>query len=366
VRRPPGSGKRDQERGLESELRVVEACRLPTRPPWMTKVRRATRIEDNSGIDVVVESDVGTLLIQVKSSNLGKKHFRPRAFLGIALVVVRPGDTPEALLKKVVGELEPVRALRLEARRNWRARLVERRSPPPPPRAPPAKSTRAAAPAVAARTAAVSKEPSPARAPGVHWIEIRDAVLAVLLRRGPGRAHTEAELRPTLKTASLDELIARHPSHFVRHEDGTVQAAIGLADAYALRLARCWEPLPRPVLRQLLTLLTSLLAEIGEPVVASELAARLIAAAREQQLSTEQVERVLRAVRRADGWEPVRGAGSPKALVRPREWLRDAAQAEARLDEAARAAMGPFLPLDEEAWAAALGYIEAKLRSPSG
>jgi hypothetical protein len=239
--RPPGSGKRDQERGLESELRVVEACRLPTRPPWMTRVRRATRIEDHSGIDVVVESDVGTLLIQVKSSNLGKKHFRPRAFLGIALVVVRPGDTPEALLKKVVGELEPVRALRLQARRNWRARLVERPSPPPPARARPAKSTRAAAPPAVPRPAEASEEPSPARAPGVHWIELRDAVLAVLLRHGPGRAHTEAELRPTLKAASLDELLARHPSSFVRREDGTVQAAIGLADAYGLRLARCWE-----------------------------------------------------------------------------------------------------------------------------
>src|SRR5258708_7558450 len=152
VRRPPGSGKRDHNRGLESELRVVEACRLPTRPPWMTKVRRATRIEDNSGIDVVVESDVGTLLVQVKSSNLGKKHFRPRAFLGIALVVVRPADTPEALLKKVVGELEPVRELRLQARRNWRARLVERPSPPPPPPRP-AKSPPPAAPPAAPRPA---------------------------------------------------------------------------------------------------------------------------------------------------------------------------------------------------------------------
>jgi hypothetical protein len=91
----------------------------------MMRARRATSIEDSSGIDVVVESDVGGLLLQVKSSEHGKSRFRRRPLLGIAIVVVGPADTPEALLEKVVGELEKVRAQRLEARS---ALAAERRS----------------------------------------------------------------------------------------------------------------------------------------------------------------------------------------------------------------------------------------------
>jgi hypothetical protein len=40
----------------------------------MHRARLATRIEDRSGVDIVVESDVGALLVQVKSSNAGKQH----------------------------------------------------------------------------------------------------------------------------------------------------------------------------------------------------------------------------------------------------------------------------------------------------
>jgi len=54
-----------QARGLESEERVLEACRLEPRPAWLRRARRATRTEDHSGIDVVVESDVGRLFVQV-------------------------------------------------------------------------------------------------------------------------------------------------------------------------------------------------------------------------------------------------------------------------------------------------------------
>jgi hypothetical protein len=97
-------------------MRVLEACRLSTRPPWMRMARRASRIEDRSGIDIVVESDVGTLALQVKSSALGKERFRPRPFIGIAVIVVGRTEGAEALLAKVVTELEKVRAERQQAR----------------------------------------------------------------------------------------------------------------------------------------------------------------------------------------------------------------------------------------------------------
>lgn len=119
-RRPPRPSKQTSARGLESELRVIEACRLKARPSWLRRTRRATRIEDRSGIDVVVETDVGTMLIQVKSSDFGKERFRPRRFLGISIVVVRAADTPEGLLGKVVDALSDLRAERLKVQEAMR------------------------------------------------------------------------------------------------------------------------------------------------------------------------------------------------------------------------------------------------------
>jgi hypothetical protein len=113
-RRPPRVDKLTHQRGIESEMRLLESCRLPSRPPWMHRARLATRIEDRSGVDIVIESDLGALLVQVKSSNAGKQQFRRRPLLSIAIVIVRAGDSAAALLAKMVGELEPIRAQHLE------------------------------------------------------------------------------------------------------------------------------------------------------------------------------------------------------------------------------------------------------------
>ena len=66
------------QRGRTSEQRVLEACQLPGRPAWMKSARAATRAEDHDGIDVVVESDVGKLFVQVKSSRRGKADFEEK------------------------------------------------------------------------------------------------------------------------------------------------------------------------------------------------------------------------------------------------------------------------------------------------
>lgn len=103
-------GKLGSERGRANERHVLEACLLPARPSWMTSARAATRAEDHDGIDVVVESDVGNLYVQVKSSRTGKAAFverRRRAH--VAVVVVKSGDTLEEVLRRVVGALGPVR-----------------------------------------------------------------------------------------------------------------------------------------------------------------------------------------------------------------------------------------------------------------
>ncbi len=103
-------GKIGTERGRTNERHVLEACLLPTRPAWMKSARAATRAEDHDGIDVVVESDVGKLLIQVKSSRTGKAAFAERRRRAqVAVVVVKSGDALDAVLRRVIGALAPLR-----------------------------------------------------------------------------------------------------------------------------------------------------------------------------------------------------------------------------------------------------------------
>ncbi len=110
-------GKIANQRGRTSEQRVLEACQLPGRPGWMKSARAATRAEDHDGIDVVVESDVGKLFVQVKSSLRGKADFEERRRRArVAVVVVGAGDAAEKVLRKVVGELAKVRAGYLKER----------------------------------------------------------------------------------------------------------------------------------------------------------------------------------------------------------------------------------------------------------
>jgi hypothetical protein len=104
-------GKIATQRGRSSERRVLEACNLTARPEWMRSARAATRVEDHDGIDVVVESDIGKLYVQVKSSRRGKAAFvERRRRARVAVVVVGVADAPEALLRKVVGQLAGIRA----------------------------------------------------------------------------------------------------------------------------------------------------------------------------------------------------------------------------------------------------------------
>jgi len=111
-------GKEAKKRGRISEARVLEALALPSRPEWMRAFRMATKEEDRAGIDVVVESDVGKLFVQVKSSRRGKAAFvERRRGARIAVVVVAVTDTPEAVLRKIVGELAKIRAEYVKERR---------------------------------------------------------------------------------------------------------------------------------------------------------------------------------------------------------------------------------------------------------
>jgi hypothetical protein len=100
-----------KKRGRRSETHVLEALALPTRPAWIRSFRKATKEEDAAGIDVVVESDVGKLFVQVKSSRGGKAAFlERRRSTRIAVVIARVTDSPETLLARVVGALAGIRS----------------------------------------------------------------------------------------------------------------------------------------------------------------------------------------------------------------------------------------------------------------
>jgi hypothetical protein len=94
-----------------AEKRALDACRAPCRPSWLLGARRATRDEDEAGIDVVVDFDVGPLPLQVKSSFHGKARFLARKHdVHVAIVVVRPYDPPGTVQSKVYSALGELRA----------------------------------------------------------------------------------------------------------------------------------------------------------------------------------------------------------------------------------------------------------------
>jgi hypothetical protein len=115
-------GKLAAERGRARERHVLAACALGVRPAWMRSARAATRREDHRGIDVVIESDVGKLFVQVKSSIAGKAKFEGRRRSArIVVVVVDAGDSLEAVLGMVVGGVGEVRGEYVRERGGGRA-----------------------------------------------------------------------------------------------------------------------------------------------------------------------------------------------------------------------------------------------------
>ena len=100
------------EVALNNEKRVVEALGtnypFADRPPWIKNVRLATKDEDNRGKDVVVETtDVGNILIQVKSSTCAKQKFLRRQAYGevsirILCVIISASNDASAICRIIM------------------------------------------------------------------------------------------------------------------------------------------------------------------------------------------------------------------------------------------------------------------------
>jgi hypothetical protein len=110
ARPPVPPSARSHARGVLAEKRVLDACGSPRRPAWLLGARRASQEEDAGGIDIVVDSDVGPLWLQVKSSVYGKARFLAKAPRpGIGVVVITPYDPDEAVRAKVYSALGRLR-----------------------------------------------------------------------------------------------------------------------------------------------------------------------------------------------------------------------------------------------------------------
>ena len=91
-------------KGVENEKRALEAIlSFQQEFSWITTVRKATGIEDDNGIDIVVGTeDIGDLFVQVKSSRHGVAKYRrkhPRKM--VAMVIVRKRDTDCVVWEKI-------------------------------------------------------------------------------------------------------------------------------------------------------------------------------------------------------------------------------------------------------------------------
>ena len=95
----------EAEVGYNNEYRVFEAYSPEFAglfPPWIYGVRFTQDDDDHRGIDLVFETDVGDIGLQVKSSFAGMRKFlqaqmKRKLDVGIVVAVVKVSDEPKRI-----------------------------------------------------------------------------------------------------------------------------------------------------------------------------------------------------------------------------------------------------------------------------
>lgn len=115
-------GKIGNERGRINEEKVFDAfseeCEEPPLPEWFRGYISATEEEDKRGIDGWVDTDVGKIKIQVKSSRNAAREFRKNN-PDTAVISVRDGEDLETIRRRLLSEIDPLRKLYLEKRNQY-------------------------------------------------------------------------------------------------------------------------------------------------------------------------------------------------------------------------------------------------------
>lgn len=113
------------QRGVDHEDRVVRVFseRTPDVPEWFRSIKPANMRQDfNEGIDFVIESDVGILFLQVKSSAHQAQKFRQgqasRKYRRYIALVVLDDDSisDECVRSRVISALSKIRNVFVERR----------------------------------------------------------------------------------------------------------------------------------------------------------------------------------------------------------------------------------------------------------
>ena len=113
------------EVGKNNELRVFRAFTdeypFQNRIHWIHSVRLVTEEEDVAGIDIIFETDVGQIHLQLKSSFKGKEKFLKEQVEGvrdldIACAVIHPSYNAERICRIVTPILSRVRKQRLNTK----------------------------------------------------------------------------------------------------------------------------------------------------------------------------------------------------------------------------------------------------------
>ncbi len=110
------SGDAKRLKGVRNEERVLGLLlRRIGDPTWLHAARKATPLEDQFGRDVVCVTDVGTVYVQVKSS----QHYADKFLAGyargkrgvalITLVVVDDEETEDVLIERILADICKVR-----------------------------------------------------------------------------------------------------------------------------------------------------------------------------------------------------------------------------------------------------------------
>lgn len=97
------TGRIGNEVGKAGERRVYEACKNGEKPSWWKGIRYATPDEDGRGIDHIIETDVGDIYLQTKTSLSEPVRHRPsRNDRDVAIIYVNLKDSDEEIRKKVI------------------------------------------------------------------------------------------------------------------------------------------------------------------------------------------------------------------------------------------------------------------------